>query len=81
MPFGEMVILSEVRQRRISHVITYMWNLKKKKLYKLIHKTEIGVFLHRCRKKSYGYQWEKEKGGVNWEFGMDVCTLLYKIDN
>ena len=31
---------------------------------------------HRCRKQTYGYQgaWG---GGINWEIGIDICTLLY----
>ena len=28
---------------------------------------------HRLRKQTYGYQ----RGGINWEFGIDIYTLLY----
>ena len=31
---------------------------------------------HRCRKQSYGYQGGKG-GGINWEIGTDIYTLLY----
>ena len=30
---------------------------------------------HRCRKQFYGY-WGKG-GGINWEVGIDIYTLLY----
>ena len=37
----EIIILSQTEKRQISYVITYMWNLKKKKDTKeLIYKTE-----------------------------------------
>ena len=29
---------------------------------------------HRCRKQTYGYQWEI-RGGINWEMGMDMYTV------
>ena len=34
-------------------------------------------YTHRCRKQTYGYQGEKEGGGINWEIGIDIYTLLY----
>ena len=45
MPFAvtwmdvEIIVLSEVRQRQISHDITYMWNLKNS-TSEFIYKTE-----------------------------------------
>ena len=30
---------------------------------------------HGCRKQTYGYQ--GMGGGINWEFGIDIYTLLY----
>ena len=30
---------------------------------------------HRCKKQTYGYQ--GEKGGINWEIGIDIHILLY----
>ena len=32
---------------------------------------------HRLRKQTYGYQRGKPGGGINWEFGIDIYTLLY----
>ena len=31
---------------------------------------------HRCTKQTYGYQVGKG-GGINWETGIDIYTLLY----
>ena len=31
---------------------------------------------HRYRKQAYGYQGETG-GGINWETGINICTLLY----
>ena len=31
---------------------------------------------HRCRKEIYGYQGVRG-GGINWEIGIDIYTLLY----
>ena len=31
---------------------------------------------HRYRKQTYGYQ-GKRRGGINWEIGIDIYTLLY----
>ena len=31
---------------------------------------------HRGRKQAYGYQGGK-RGGINWEIGIDIYTLLY----
>ena len=32
---------------------------------------------HTHRKQTYGYQREKVWGGINWEIGIDIYTLLY----
>ena len=32
---------------------------------------------HRCRKQTYGYQRGKGEGGITWEIGSDIYTLLY----
>ena len=32
---------------------------------------------HRCRKQTYAYQGGKEGGGINWEIGINIYTLLY----
>ena len=31
---------------------------------------------HRCRKQTYGCQGETG-GGINWEIGINICTLQY----
>ena len=31
---------------------------------------------HRCRKQTYGYQGGRG-GGINWENGINIYTLLY----
>ena len=31
---------------------------------------------HRRRKQTFGYQWVKGMGGINWETGIDIYTLL-----
>ena len=32
---------------------------------------------HRLREQIYGYQGEGLRGGIDWEFGIDMYTLLY----
>ena len=34
---------------------------------------------HRCRKQTYDYQ--GGKGGINWEIGCDIYTILYVKNN
>ena len=37
---------------------------------------------HRCREQTYGHQGGKVGGGgMNWEIGVDIYTLMYKMDN
>ena len=50
-----------------------MQNLKKLKQMNLFTKQKQ---THRHRKQTYGYQRETG-GGINWEFGIDIYTLLY----
>ena len=72
----EIVILSEVRERQISYNITYMWNLKIKKngTNELICKSETDS---QMQKTSFRLPKGKGTGGMNWEFGPDIYTLLY----
>ena len=32
---------------------------------------------HKHRKQTYGQQGGKVRGGINWEFGIDINTLLH----
>ena len=32
---------------------------------------------HRIKEQTYGYQGEECSGGKDWEFGIDMYTLLY----
>ena len=31
---------------------------------------------HRCREQTYGHQGGKAAGGMNWEIGIDMYTLM-----
>ena len=57
----KIIILSEVSQRKTS--ITYMWNLKKKKIQMNLFQNQKET--HRHRKQTYGYQRGKVGGGIN----------------
>ena len=81
MPFvatwmGLDVILSEVRERQISYDITYMWNLKKKKI-------QMNLFTkqkqnHKLREQTYGYQ-RGEGEGYLGSLGF-TCTHYYILN-
>ena len=45
---------------------------KKKKRYKQTYLQN----RNRLRERTYGYQGEGLGGGIDWEFGFDMCTLL-----
>ena len=49
-----------------------MWNLKKKKFKWSYLQNRLTN-----KKQTYGYQRGKEGGGINWEIGIDIYTLLY----
>ena len=51
----------------ISHIYTFV---------KTRHIVYFKYVCHRCRKQTYGYQGEGG-GGINWEIGIDIYTLLY----
>ena len=55
-----------------------MWNLKKKVVQmNLLTKQKQS---HSCRKQTYGYRGGGgggREGGINWEIGIDIDTLLY----
>ena len=55
-----------------------MWNLKKNDTNELITEQKQ---THRFRKQTYGYQRGKVGRGINQEFGTNIHTTTYKIDN
>ena len=65
----ETVILSEISQTEKK--IWYLWNLKENDVNELLYKTETDSQTH--REQIHGYQ----GGGIDWEFGMDMYTLIY----
>ena len=54
--------------------------------YSAIKRNELGSFVemwmdlgrnrHRCREQMYGRQRGKVGGGMNWEIGIDIYTLI-----
>ena len=54
------------------HDIVYMWNPKKMIKMNLFTKQT-----HRLREWTYGYEGEGWGEGIDWEFGVDMYTLLY----
>ena len=70
------IVLSEIRQRKIN-IMSYCLYVESKKWYK--RTTYKQKQNYRCRKQTYGYQrvtW-RVGGEINWETGIDKCTLLY----
>ena len=55
-------------------IIAYMWNLEKIVQMNLFTKQKQS---HRHREQTYGYQGEKELGGMSQEIGTDIYILLY----
>ena len=88
MPFAatwmdlEIIMLSEVSQRKTSIICYHLYVESKKKkndTNELIYKTETLTDLENkvmaARRKGWG-------GGIDWEFGTDnVHTAIFKIDN
>ena len=72
----EITTLSEVSQTEKDkyHDTTYMWNLKKWYNWTYLQNRNT----HRLRERKYGYQGESARGGggIDWEFGIDMYTLL-----
>ena len=59
------------RGRQILYDMTYMWSLKKIQMNLFTKPKQT----HRHRKQTYGYQ--RGRGGVNWEFGINRYPVLY----
>ena len=60
------------------YMITHMWNLKKVIPMNLSTKQKQ---THRYKKYTYGYQRGNEYRGINQEFGINIHTPTYKINN
>ena len=73
----EIVILSEVSQTKTNIIsnILYFHYVESKKVVQMNLFTKQKES-HRFRKQSFGYQ-GYEGGGINWEIGIDIDTLLY----
>ena len=66
--------MARIRERVISYDIAYMWNLKKKMI-------QINLFTkqkqtHRLKRTNLWLPGDKGKGGIYWETGIDIYTLL-----
>ena len=73
----EIIILSETNDTEKSkYHIAYMWNLKKYDKNELIYKTETDSQTQRTNLLLPGGR-VGVRGGIDWEFGIDVSTLLY----
>ena len=74
----EIIILNEVSQkktdRQIPYDITYMWNLKYD-TNELIYETETDS---QTQTTTCGCQGGGGRGGMDWEFGISRCKLLYR---
>ena len=66
-------MLSEVRGKQTSYDITYMWNLKKDTNELIAEQKQT----HRLIEQTYSYQREHVGGGMDWGFGIGICTLGY----
>jgi len=72
----KMIIPSKVSQTRKTNIWYPLYvESKKYDTNEFIYKTESDSH----RKQTYGYQREKVggRGGINWEFGIDIYTPLY----
>ena len=72
----EIVILSEVSQTEKGkhHTISILCRILK--MVQMSLRTEQKQ-AHRHIKQTYGFQGGKWSGGINWEIGIDMYTLLY----
>ena len=71
----QIIILSEGTQRRqIPYDVTYMWNLKYD-TNEPIYETETDSQTQRT--DSWLPRGREDGGGMDWEFGVSRCQLLY----
>ena len=62
------------RERQISYDIAYMWNLKKMIQTSIFTKQKQ---THRLREQLMVTRKKEWRGRIDWEFGIDMYTLLY----
>ena len=80
MPFAatwmdlDIIILSEVSQRKIPYDITYMESRKMIQMNLFIKQKQNHRLLENKLTVTKG---ERDGSGVNWEFEINRCTLLY----
>ena len=67
-----IILMTEVSERQTSYDITYMWNLKKD-TNELICRTATDSDLN----QTCSYQRGQVEGGMDWGFGIDICTLWH----
>ena len=74
----EIIKLSDISQEEKDKYITCMWSLKKKKTKTttndLIYKIEIDP---QAQKINVWSPKRKRMGGINWESGININTLVY----
>ena len=70
---GDYHLNKSDRERQISYDIAYMQNLKKNDTNLFTKQKQT----HRRREQTYGYWGEGWGRGTDWEFGIDMYTLLY----
>ena len=63
----------QARQRQILYIITYMWNLKNKSQIYIVKQKQT----HQYRKQTSGFSWERDGGGVNYEYRIKRYKLLW----
>ena len=72
---GDYDNLNEVSQRQMSYAITYMRNLKKMiQMNFLQDRSRLTDIENKPKMVTKGERW---RGGINWESGIDMYTLLY----
>ena len=72
----EIIILNEVRQWKKISYNSYMWNLFfKKRIQTDLFANEKQT--HRLWKQTNSYQSRQVRGGMDWGFGIGICTLWY----
>ena len=61
------------RERQIAYDITYTWNLK----YDQMDTSAKQKQTHRHREQTWGCQWGGGAGGLDWEFVIRRCKILF----